>query len=633
MPLAHVDVPLNHLVASPANSRKVPHTDEEIAALAASIEAHGLLQNPVVEEPNTADNFPVVVGEGRRRALNLMASDGRLAQDILIPCKQVPPDDYIGPGERSLAENTLRTAMHPADQVEAFTDLQEQGRTVEEIANRFGCAPLTVERRLRLGGVHATIRKAWRAGKLDTASVRAFTVSGNRKEQLRVFKAQEASSYSLPNPHSIRQALTEDKIRGDHHLVRYVGLKAYEAKGGTVTRDLFDAAADDDDGDDGGLGLGTFIDDPTLLRNLATAKLERHAKRVTKEGWKWIEVAPEPDRGGIHRMDRLVAAGEDFSADQKALAGAYITVDYAGKIETTRGLIRPKDAKAARKLVEQQPEESNVTIRPRQSAEGSVEGDARREAGLSQALVEDLEAIRTSSVKAKLAQHHDVAADLLTFQLARRLLTDDHYHQQALDLHARATHTAPAARQHDKTFADDNPGATLFGKQRATLQQTHHPWLVYFLHPSDHDAESEEAATLAAWRIFRAMEPKSKAAVLAWCTAAMVQNQLGFQPGRAVELEAIIEEIRPPLAPRPTAALFWARLSKEGILEILEATGGEDWAYAVKGMKKAELAEYAGDAFRDPTDIEYPLTLEAQAKVRAWQLPGFAAAPTVDPDA
>src|ERR1043165_2070249 len=42
-------IPLCKLKKSPRNARKTPHTPSEIEALAASIKAHGMIQNPVVE--------------------------------------------------------------------------------------------------------------------------------------------------------------------------------------------------------------------------------------------------------------------------------------------------------------------------------------------------------------------------------------------------------------------------------------------------------------------------------------------------------------------------------------------------------------------------------------------------------
>ena len=43
-------IALNRLKESPRNVRKLPHTKADLEALAASIKAHGMLQNLVVEE-------------------------------------------------------------------------------------------------------------------------------------------------------------------------------------------------------------------------------------------------------------------------------------------------------------------------------------------------------------------------------------------------------------------------------------------------------------------------------------------------------------------------------------------------------------------------------------------------------
>lgn len=70
-------VPLSKLKKSPKNVRKIPHTHAEIAALAASIAALGMLQYPVIEPELGKDkptgNYLVNAGEGRRLAQLLRA--------------------------------------------------------------------------------------------------------------------------------------------------------------------------------------------------------------------------------------------------------------------------------------------------------------------------------------------------------------------------------------------------------------------------------------------------------------------------------------------------------------------------------------------------------------------------------
>jgi ParB family chromosome partitioning protein len=136
-----VFVPLGKLKKSPKNVRNVPHTKADIKALAASIAALGMLQNPVVEPElgprgKPTGNYLVNAGEGRRLAQLLRVQ--RKEIDLGEPIRCVLDTEHNGT-EISLAENAVRTDMHPADQYEAFAKLHtEDGMSAEDIAARFG---------------------------------------------------------------------------------------------------------------------------------------------------------------------------------------------------------------------------------------------------------------------------------------------------------------------------------------------------------------------------------------------------------------------------------------------------------------------------------------------------------------
>ncbi len=59
--------------------------------------------------------------------------------------------------------------------------------------------------------------------------------------------------------------LTEKQVRASDKRALFVGVEAYGAAGGAVSRDLFHA-------DDGG-----WLDDPALLDRLVTEKLKRRS--------------------------------------------------------------------------------------------------------------------------------------------------------------------------------------------------------------------------------------------------------------------------------------------------------------------------------------------------------------------
>jgi hypothetical protein len=131
-----VSIPLNKLVASPLNVRKTG--GQTIEDLAASIQAHGLLHNLVVAKKG--DKHHVIAGARRFAALRKLAKEKAIPKTFDVPCRVI---DAAGSTETSLAENVIRTAMHPADQFDAFRSLVDEGMGVEEIAARFGVTATT----------------------------------------------------------------------------------------------------------------------------------------------------------------------------------------------------------------------------------------------------------------------------------------------------------------------------------------------------------------------------------------------------------------------------------------------------------------------------------------------------------
>jgi ParB-like nuclease family protein len=104
-------IPLNRLVPCLANVRKTG-TGIGIEELAASIAAHGLLQHLQVRA-GKGGKFKVAAGGRCLPALQLLARQKTLSKLAEIGCNVL--DDDEDPGEISLAENSNREAMHPAD--------------------------------------------------------------------------------------------------------------------------------------------------------------------------------------------------------------------------------------------------------------------------------------------------------------------------------------------------------------------------------------------------------------------------------------------------------------------------------------------------------------------------------------
>ena len=133
------EVPLSRLSLAPENVRKTPPDPRADAELKASIAALGLLENLIVraDEPEEkgTDRYAVVAGGRRLKAIQALVEDGVLDADHPVPCLLKSGD--VEPAELSLAENVVRIAMHPADQVVAFPrSSSRDSRTAAALAPR-----------------------------------------------------------------------------------------------------------------------------------------------------------------------------------------------------------------------------------------------------------------------------------------------------------------------------------------------------------------------------------------------------------------------------------------------------------------------------------------------------------------
>ena len=272
------EIPLSRLALAPENVRKTPPDAQADAALKASIAALDLLENLVVRTgragfENGSERFAVVAGGRRLKAMQALVEDKVFDADHPVPC-QVRSGDAES-GEVSLAENVVRIAMHPADQVTAFAKLVEAGQSVSAIAARFGTSERIVEQRLRLGNAAPELLDAYRADEIDLEVLKAFAVTTDRERQMAVWEQVSAQGYR-PSAGQVKRLLTEERVPGRTAVARFVGVDAYEAAGGAVMRDLF---ADEHE-------HGVWFEDPVLLEKLAMAKLQAAADELATR-WKW----------------------------------------------------------------------------------------------------------------------------------------------------------------------------------------------------------------------------------------------------------------------------------------------------------------------------------------------------------
>ncbi|MCO3181067.1 chromosome partitioning protein ParB [Pseudomonas aeruginosa] len=460
-------VPLSQLRPSRRNVRKT--AGQSIDALAASIARVGLLQNLTVILASDGEHYEVVAGGRRLAALKLLAKKRHIPKDWEVPCLLVQD---ASARTVSLTENVQREAMHPADQFEAFAALVAEGRPIEDIAADFAVTPLVVQRRLKLANVSPRLMADYRADAVSLDQLMALAITDDHA-------AQEAAFYDAPewqrSPHALRDRLTEREIDGQHPLVRFVGMDAYQAAGGGIRRDLFA------EGD-----AGVYLTDATLLETLVRSKLDEHAATIRAEGWAWVDATPSvtyADLQAFHRAQRerrtlnkreaqrmeklqekMQAIGEavdaameaddeekaealqeegdrlgeqlqaledtllDYSPNVKAAAGAIVTLDRQGQIVVHRGLLREAEAKALRTLerLRQGFGSDGEAGNDDTGEDGDNEGQPKI-AAISDKLAQRLSAHRTAALQIEVARHPQMALAALVHGMVQTVLQGSYY--------------------------------------------------------------------------------------------------------------------------------------------------------------------------------------------------------------
>jgi len=425
-------IPLCRLKKSPKNARKTPHSKGDIEALAASIAAHGMIQNPVVEPEHDAKGkatgyYLVTAGEGRRLAQLLRAKRNQIKKNEPIRCTV---DTTHNAFEISVAENAIRADMHPADQFEAFFKLhREQGMNDEDIAARFGVTPAVVRQRLKLAAVSPALIQAYRDGEMNLDQLTAFAITDDHAKQEAVWEA-------LPGYRDDREgilaALTDAHTRTDDRRALFVGADAYQAAGGSIIRDLF---AEEE---------GGYFADTGLLNRLADEKLQGVADGIKAEGWKWVEVMPAFDHAFTATMRRIhpeaPALSEEDQAKIEALEAEYESLDVESdddaaacerieaEIEALRGpeQYRPEQVACAGAIVtlsvDGTPRIERGFVRREDERRADAEKQARPKgngaAPLPETLITELTAYRTVGLRHALAQEPDIALVAVIHALA-----------------------------------------------------------------------------------------------------------------------------------------------------------------------------------------------------------------------
>lgn len=618
------DIPLDRLVASDANVRRVK-AGVSVEELAEDIARRGLLQSLSVRPVPDGDGaetgkYAVSAGGRRLAALKLLVKQKRLAKSAPVPC--IVKTEGIEE-EDSLAENTMREALHPLDQFRAFKNLQDAGLSIDEIAARFFVGTQIVRQRLKLAAASPKLLDLYVAEELSLEQLMAFCVTNDLARQEAVWEAL-SRTYNKDS-YTIRRMLTEGAVKAGDRRAVFVGIEAYEAAGGVILRDLFQH-------DQGG-----WLQDVALLDRLAREKLSKAADDLRAEGWKWSEFACEFPYGhtnGLRRLpstaprilneekERYDAALEEYDAlsdehagseelpediDQRmseleeiidaieqrpaifdpadmARGGVFVSVDSDGALKVERGYVRPEDEAPVGQREEANSQHSGSdengvhSVSTRASTEGGSTGDADIEAEVSSKLSDrlrtELSAHRTIALRVKLSADPEAAFLAATHALALNVFYGSAQHS-CLDITLRSAQIGSHA-----PGAGDAPAAS-------SLQEAFGQWQ---LRLPQHPAE------LWSWLIAQSAE--DRAALFAFCVGFGVnalylpheRHNAAFDHADFLA-EHFVLDMRDFW--RPTVENYFGKVTKQLIVAAVREAKGEATAQMISHLKKADMAAEA----------------------------------------
>lgn len=634
-PGSTVRVPLHMLFVSPLNVRRNDQSD--VTELAALIRSQSVLQNLLaVPEMDGADvtGYAIIGGGRRLRAMRLLEADGAIPADYAVPIQVVALEDAE---QASLAENSGREPMHPADEFEAFKRQRDTGVPIEDIAAAFGVTPLVVRRRLKLASASPALLQAYRQGEMKLDQLQALAITDKHELQEKVWKSIKDGAYWQQSAHEIRAAITKGAVAtATDHMARFVGLDAYEAAGGRVVRDLF---SDRDDG---------YMEDADLLQKLFQEKIASIADQARAEGWSWVEVRDQVRSGEIYmmgkskpterpltdneqaRLDELEAeakqlrtkagAVEDeddsdeyealaeqadeceakikaikegaltYSDRQKKKAGVIIGLNYNGQLEIHRGLLKETD-------------------KPKKAPDPGVTVTESGKAAHPESLVRKLSAHRTMALQASLADCHRLALDALCYSLATSVFYSGHYGAGGIQINAQPQ------TLNMKGHADE------IEKSKAWAEMVERKTALQKLMP-------EDPAEFFGWVQAQALDTVME--ILAFCTASCLTAVQFNEASRPLEQLEVTLGLDMADWWSATADSYFRHVRKEtAIAAIKEADKTQDGAELAK-MKKGELDQQAEKALAGTGWL--PMILRAPDGAKKKAKPGKKETVTLSPE-
>lgn len=180
---------------SPMNPRKT-FDEGAITELAASIKQHGLLQ-PITVRPKDGV-YEIVMGERRYRAMKSNNAE-------VIPCivRDMTDEEAL---DAMITENLQRQDVDPIEEAFAFGQLVKTGKSIEEIALRFGKSKRFIQERIKLGNLLPEL-KQWVTKEWMTIGAAMHVCKLTEDEQQKFFEYMEDTAVQENDPITKKDAI------------------------------------------------------------------------------------------------------------------------------------------------------------------------------------------------------------------------------------------------------------------------------------------------------------------------------------------------------------------------------------------------------------------------------------------
>ena len=235
VPMARIQVRLGDLGLAKENLRFAEPADDAVPQLADTILAAGVVIPPIVRTGRKGeDAFMALDGRRRRLALLLLKERGAVDDDFLVECQLA--ETKAQQAAAIVLPNTEHAPVHIADVIVAIGRLRKAKMDTSSISRALGYSELEIKRLDALSGVHATVLKALRQGKLTLKQARLFARIDDKKRQAEIAETALAGYFQ---DYQLRNVVERGRLTVEDPRFTLVGMDRYVAAGGKVASDLF----------------------------------------------------------------------------------------------------------------------------------------------------------------------------------------------------------------------------------------------------------------------------------------------------------------------------------------------------------------------------------------------------------